>query len=87
MNLVDQTQLSVFESEFVLCVDEDQPVALGHLASSRIEPTGELFDFGIVVGGNQTPGDDLLSGDILVMALLSMRRRGYYGLGEFDRSL
>ena len=82
VDLVDEVNLAVLLPEFVLRVDEDQATLTCHLLTTLEESVGVGLEQLVVFFADQTGADDLLAGDILVMADIFLRGGGDDGRGE-----
>ena len=76
VDLVDEVDLAVLLPEFVLRVDEDQASLTCHLLTTLEESVGVGLELLVVFFADQTRADDLLAGDILVMADIFLRGGG-----------
>ena len=82
MDFVDEIDLTVALAELVFRVDEDQSALGGDVLSALEDLTGIVLHHGVVFSRDDALGDDLLTGDIHVVALVGLCRRGDDGLRE-----
>ena len=83
MDLVDEEDLpSLVLTELILGIHEDQAPLTCHLLPTAEECIRIGLDLSVVLLADESCTDDLLSGDILIMPLILLGRRGNDGLGE-----
>ena len=83
MDLVNEEDLPCLVlPELVLGIHEDQAPLTCHLLPTAEECIRIGLDLSVVLFADESCTDDLLSGDILIMPLILLGRRGNDGLGE-----
>ena len=83
MDLVDEEDLpSLVLSELILGIHEDQASLPCHLLPTAEEGIRIGLYLSVVLLADESCTDDLLAGDILIMPLILLGRRGNDGLGE-----
>src|SRR5690606_30648152 len=82
MNLINQINLTIDFTKFILGVNQNQTSLLGHFPTALKKRLGNAFQLNIFCLGYQAARYNFFSGDILIMPLHSFGRRRDYRLRE-----